>query len=150
MRQGAARPVPQRVPARRRAGGPSTPFQRRAACPAPSLLRVAQPCLERVNQLAQRHAQAARDKDQRLERRGTPTLLQLADVVARNPGRVRKLLLRHATPGTKLADSERQGATLARQRINHARQPSRARISLPDVDLGMVPKVQGMATRIGV
>jgi len=58
--------------------------------------------------------------------------------------------LRHPTTRAKLADRERQGATLAREGIRHARQPSRAWVRLPDVDLGMEPKTQGITTRIGV
>lgn len=126
------------------------PIQRRTACPAPLLLRVEQACLEGRDQLSERHVEAARHEDQRLERRRPAALLKLADVVPGHAGRVRKLLLRHPTTGTKLAHGERQGATLARQGINHARQPVRAQLTLPDVALGMMPKTQGMTTRIGV
>jgi hypothetical protein len=105
---------------------------------------------EGVDQLAQRHAQPARHEDERLERRRAAALLKLPDVVAGHACRVGKLFLRHPTTGTQLADRERQGATLARQGINHARQPVRAWLTLPDVALGMVPKVCGIPTRIGV
>lgn len=117
--------------------------------PVPPSLRVAKARLERRDQLAQRHVQAARDEDQRLERRRPPGLLKLANVVARDAGRVRQLLLRHPTTRPQLAHSERQGATLAREGINHARQPRRAPARLPDVSLGIVPKDQCIHPRIG-